>query len=633
VIKTCRQNETKKNTTQHFFGTITYFEAERSFFRHTKLVLIDGQQRITTTMLFLASLRDILKDSRMEEHVKLRNFIEESCLLNPKNDSDEEFKIKLKQVEADWAAYKNIICGIELNDEMKESAVYRNYRYFRNHLSEYKGDFVKLVDYGLNQFSVITIELEPDKNTWENPQEIFESMNSIGKPLSLADLVRNYLLLGIEPHKQDSLYGRYWLPMEQTLPGQVSNYIRDFMQLHERASYKKATENNYKELYGIFKAFSERYNIEGHDSEAILRDLYNGANSYAVVIGKRSSGHQQVDNILKDLRVLNITTAYSFLMALLSDWENKKFSSPELIDILDVFRIYSIRRRLIKIGGAENKNFPLLVSRIDKLIKSTDKRKKFFEILTKQEWNLRLPNDLELTKYFETANFFNHQHCRFLLALLEEKITKSRPNLSDSRLQVEHIMPQTLNDEWRSQLGPDCDAVHQELVHTIGNLTLIRHNQELGNRPFNKKKSIYESNSGLQIARTMITNRGQWNAEAIKERAEWIIHCILDEVLPIPDEMRKSNNFANLTLKDRNRFSFEKLGLIGKEIYFLADRTFMAKVVDKHNVEFEGKTMKLSPLTREIQTRLGRVNPSGSYQGSKYWGYGGKRLADYEPQD
>ena len=187
----------------------------------------------------------------MEEHVKLRNFIEES-LLNPKNDSDEEFKIKLKQVEADWAAYKNIICGIELNDEMKESAVYRNYRYFRNHLSEYKGDFVKLVDYGLNQFSVITIELEPDKNTWENPQEIFESMNSIGKPLSLADLVRNYLLLGIEPHKQDSLMGDIGFDGTD-VAGQVSNYIRDFMQLHERASYKKATENNYKELYGILK--------------------------------------------------------------------------------------------------------------------------------------------------------------------------------------------------------------------------------------------------------------------------------------------------------------------------------------------------------------------------------------------
>lgn len=122
--------------------------------------------------------------------------------------------------------------------------------------------------------------------------------------------------------------------------------------------------------------------------------------------------------------------------------------------------------------------------------------------------------------------------------MVEESITKSRPNLETSVLQIEHIMPQTLNAWWRNNLGADVDSWHPEVVHTIGNLTLIRHNQELSNKPFDEKKDIYTNNAGLQIAKTKITDQNNWDRNAIQNRATWIINYLLDNVLTIPANMR-----------------------------------------------------------------------------------------------
>ena len=619
VKKTCEQNLVLKKNTEHFFGSITFFQTEKVFGQPNKLVLIDGQQRITTTMLFLAALRDLI-DGEV-----LSSYINDNYLMNKSVAAGDEFKIKLKQVEADWETYKEIIFRYDVSVTTKSSAVYRNYKYFYNKLVEYReqgGNLSELVGQGLDKFSVITIELKPEENKWENPQEIFESMNSLGKPLSLADLVRNYLLLGLDADTQDVFYHRYWLAIERAVPGQVSNYIRDFMQWKARVSYKQASENNYKELYSLFKDI-----FAGKDSESILKELANRASLYAAIVGNHDFGNKDIDYVLSDLQYLRITTAYSFLLALLAAFSDGRFTVQEVIDILNVFRIYILRRKLMRVASSsENKSFPLLVNHLDGLISAVDKRAKMFDILAHQEANLRLPNDIEIARYLETANFHNFQYSKYFLALVEETITKSRPDLSDTKLQLEHIMPQTLNPEWRHDLGENCDEMHQELVDTIGNLTLIRHNQELGNKPFDVKKDVYENNSGLQIAKTEITKYEMWNEDTIRCRANWIINFILRNVLPIPDSMRKSNNYAT---KEKQGLSFEKIGIIGQEINFIADPTIVAKVIDDTHVEFEGKKMKLSPLTRDIQKRRGVLSPSGSYSGAMYWEYDGVRISDY----
>ena len=616
VIKTSERNAAGK-ISEHFFGSITFFQTEAAFGQPNKLILIDGQQRITTTMLFLVALRDILGDD------SLGPFIDSKYLKNNNVKGDVEYKVKLKQVETDWEAYKNIILSNELSAKEKSAAVYRNYSFFHNKLSDLqeKGiDLSAIVEKGLNKFSVITIQLEPDKNEWENPQEIFESMNSLGKPLSLADLVRNYLLLGLDADKQSELYNNYWLHIEKVIPGKVSDFIRDYMQAYDKRSYLKASENNYKDLYGYFKGlFSE------HDPEELLKELSEHATIYSWLLPDGSSGNKDVDYQLQDFSRIKLTTAYSFFLVLLKAWKDGSFTSAEIVDILDAIRIYSFRRRILGITNAENKNYPGLAKYVPELIKAKDKRFKMFEILAKQESNMRLPNDIELSRFMVTMNFANFGYSKFFLALVEEKLTKSRPDLSDQILQLEHIMPQTLTDEWRNDLGENADEIHQELLNTVGNLTLIRHNQELSNKSFEEKKAVYTDKAGLQIAKTKITDCSVWNKDTIQKRAEWIIPFLLQEVLPIPDSMRKVNNFKP---KEGRALSFMDLQLIGLDIQYCDDPTIVAHVVSNKEVEFEGKKWRLSPLTKEIETRKGKVRPSGSYNGAYHWEFDGIRLAD-----
>lgn len=616
VIKTSERNAAGK-ISEHFFGSITFFQTEAAFGQPNKLILIDGQQRITTTMLFLVALRDILGDD------SLGPFIDSKYLKNNNVKGDVEYKVKLKQVETDWEAYKNIILSNELSAKEKSAAVYRNYSFFHNKLSDLqeKGiDLSAIVEKGLNKFSVITIQLEPDKNEWENPQEIFESMNSLGKPLSLADLVRNYLLLGLDADKQSELYNNYWLHIEKVIPGKVSDFIRDYMQAYDKRSYLKASENNYKDLYGYFKGlFSE------HDPEELLKELSEHATIYSWLLPDGSSGNKNVDYQLQDFSRIKLTTAYSFFLVLLKAWKDGSFTSAEIVDILDAIRIYSFRRRILGITNAENKNYPGLAKYVPDLIKAKDKRFKMFEILAKQESNMRLPNDIELSRFMVTMNFANFGYSKFFLALVEEKLTKSRPDLSDQILQLEHIMPQTLTDEWRNDLGENADEIHQELLNTVGNLTLIRHNQELSNKSFEEKKAVYTDKAGLQIAKTKITDCSVWNKDTIQKRAEWIIPFLLQEVLPIPDSMRKVNNFKP---KEGRALSFMDLQLIGLDIQYCDDPTIVAHVVSNKEVEFEGKKWRLSPLTKEIETRKGKVRPSGSYNGAYHWEFDGIRLAD-----
>lgn len=616
VIKTYGSNSAGKNT-EHFFGTITYFQTEAAFGQPNKLVLIDGQQRITTTMLFLVALRDLLEDANLVK------FIDNKYLRNDNVSGESEYKVKLKQVETDWVAYKNIILSEGLSDKEKNSAVYRNYRYFLNKLLDYRNegnDLGALIEKGLNKFSVITIELQPDKNVWENPQEIFESMNSLGKPLSLADLVRNYLLLGLDADTQGFLYNQYWLHMEKVIPGQVSNFIRDYMQAYEKRPFLKATETNYKELYGLFKRmFSDR------ETRGLLKDIAESATIYSYLLPGGSCGNKVIDRQLQDLRSINVTTAYSFLLVLLKAWRQEELSDMDIVNILEAFKIYCLRRRLIALTAAENKNFPALAAHIPALIKAQDKKEKMFEILSKQESNLRLPNDIELSRYMRTMNFYNFRYCKFFLSLIEEKITKSRPDQSDENLQIEHIMPRKLSDKWLDDLGEDYEAIHQELIDTIGNLTLIRHNQELGNKSFSEKRKVYEEKAGLQIAKTEIINHQVWNDKSINQRADWIITYLLNDVLPIPDKMRKTNNFSP---KEGRYLSFQNLQLIGLDISFVDDSSIIAHVVSDKEVEFEGKKWRLSPLTKEIQTRRGKVNASGSYQGAWWWEFDGIRLSE-----
>lgn len=528
ILSTYKKNKSGCKT-EHFFGTLTYFQSESVFGLPTQLVLIDGQQRVTTTMLFLLAMRDLL------DNIHEKEYIDRSYLKNEKiSGENEEYKIKLKQVESDWPAYKNLVLGKKLESGDMYAAVYRNYSFFKRKLAAHKmadPDLTKLIDWGISQFSVVTVELDP-KNPWENPQEIFESMNSLGKPLSLSDLVRNYLLMGKNANEQDQLYRNFWLEIENAIPGKnIPDFVRDFIQLRTGRAQKKATQNNAKDLYRVFKDYVKGKGIE---SEDILADFARLAPLYTAIISGKMPGHADIEAKLWDLLCMQVSVANSFLLGLLEQHGNGCFNDFELSEILEAFRIYIIRLRILGLSAAANKAFPELVRHFGDLKECSDKRQKMFDVLTAQQYNLRVPSNIEIAAHLMTANFYNFAYKKFILALVEERLTKSRPDLSDPNLQIEHIMPQMLNGTWKAELGEDAEKIHEELGNTIGNLTLIRHNQVLGNKSFQEKKKIYENYAGLQIAKTDITNCDKWNAESIKKRTNWIVAYLVNEVLPVP---------------------------------------------------------------------------------------------------
>lgn len=612
--------------TQHFFGTVIYYAESTILGQPDKYILVDGQQRLTTTMLFLIAARDFITDD------SLRNTIDSKYLKNNNVSGDVEYKIKLKQVESDWKAYKNIILGEHLDDSDKKSIVFKNYKFFKSKLEKLEQDKVRdLIEKGLVNFNIVTIQLEPERNPWEKPQEIFESMNSLGKPLSLADLVRNYLLLGKTSAQQNNLYHNFWLKIEQNLTGEnnnfsVSSFIRDYMQLVDIASYKKATDTNHKELYRDFK---DLFDDDNH--EQLIKKLAEYSNEYAILAGYKSSGNIKIDQKITDLRTLKVSAFHSFILGVLHLRTEQKFNDDDCLAILDAIFVYVARKSILGIRKSENKDAALFAKYFDELVAATNKRDAMLDICANQTFAMRLPNDTEIRNFLtsEKSNFYNFESGRFLLSLIEESLTKNRPTLTEKILQVEHIMPQTLNDTWKSELGANHKVIHDNYLNNIGNLTLIRHNQELSNHSFRGKKEIYENNAGMQIAKNKIIDQQNWGEEQIKNRSEYLVGILIDKILPISDELKTSNNYSSEKKTIGNRLSFESLDLIGKPIVYFDDASIVAEVIGNKEVKFEDKVWRLSPLTREIETRKNRRNRSGAYWGVNMWKYEGRTLEEW----
>lgn len=625
VKKVAASNLTEVKT-EHFFGSIVYVVEESGFGLPDKYVLTDGQQRITTTMLLLMALRDSIDDPSYQETIQ-RRYLE-----NDRADSSVEYKIKLKQVETDWEAYMLLVLRRDVPAALKNSAVHQNYLFFLKSLESFTGTEKKnLLEKGLMRFSIISIQLEPDRNPWENPQEIFESMNSLGKPLSLADLVRNYLLMGKSTRQQTDLYNDYWLTLEKRLPGTLSEFIRDWMQADQHKSYKVARENNYKELYGAFKDI-----VRNRSVEDLFESFVRFSHPYSIVCGLEATGHQRLDQVIFDLNVIGVAPAYSYLTELLAAWVAQVLSDTDIVNVLTCIRTYLLRRRVLGITQAENKFYPVLGGQLDELTNSQDLLDTLFRQLSSQEYALRLPNDDEMASRLRAMNFYNlgrsRNYPRLLLSMAEENLTKSRPVWDDPRLQLEHIMPQKMTAGWRQMLGEDPESVHQEYVNNIGNITLIRHNQELGNKAFKEKKETYAGQSGLQVTQNRVLDREVWDADAIRRRQDYVIDLITEHILEIPARFKRASNWSQ---NDRGSAQFDSRTtlnqLIGETIEFVSNPLITAHVISDSKVWFEGDEWALGPLTKVLKERSGAtVSKTSNFHGASNWSWDGTKLVDLE---
>jgi uncharacterized protein with ParB-like and HNH nuclease domain len=628
VIKVALENQAGKKT-EHFFGSIVYVVEESGFGQPARYILTDGQQRITTTMLFLMALRDSLEEKTYVNAIQLR-YIE-----NQRVSEDSDLKIKLKQVETDWEAYKHLALRKHESfpSELKNSAVYQNYTFFKRELDKRSQEVKKgLLERGLDKFSVISIELEPDKNPWENPQEIFESMNSLGQPLGLADLVRNFLLMGKSSKEQTKLYNDFWLKLEKQLPGKLSEFIRDWMQANQHRSYKVAKDSNHKELYSQFKEITQDRSYKD-----LFEEFVQFLEPYSIVSGVKSDESKSISSLLADLHAIGISPAYSYLTEVMMLRADGDLSESQVTEILTCIRTYLLRRRVLRLTQAENKAFPAFGLHVKQLIDSDDITKDFYRQLSSNEYALRLPNDDEVRSRLKTMNFYNFGTGRtyplLMLSLIEEALTKARPNLDDEKLQLEHILPQTLTSEWRSMLGDNFEEDHNSFVHNIGNIALIRHNQELGNKSFREKKELYADKAGLQVTQNNVLSYELWNAESIIQRQTYLIDLLLQSAISIPQEFRFNNNWGGISDSGSDpQFDSRKVlnQLIGFTIQYIPNTVLEAQVINDTEVMFEGKEWKLGALTNELKRRSGSVSSSSNFHGPSNWEFDGTRLTHIE---
>lgn len=533
----------KEPKLQHFFGTLVVKDELQGMGKVITIV-VDGQQRITTTLLFLLALRDTFPMSEEEREDADQAFFYSS-------DSKYEEKIKLKQVTADWDCYKAIVTGKKAPSGLITNA----YTYFCRELKALMQRVPRLETVHfvsiLERINLAVINLENDPYKGEDPQIIFETLNSLGRPLTLSDLIRNYILLGLNSDKQTKAYEECWFPMieEKLTRKETSNYLRDFTQYKLSESLVTASDSNAKQLYSIFK---ERVASEYEDKQLLILEISEVAHYYLAIVDPdytpRLTEDKRFNKEVKDLLIdifqgIKSDPFKSFVMGLLISHQEingkKKLSDDALLNTLRMIKTYLIRRRVCDLTSGENKNMPLLTKYIPEIASGeTD----FLQIIKQLPYFLRMPNDKEIRGTLKTLSFYNElrNYSKLILGDMEKKRTKVPVDYRDPLITIEHIMPQKLTTSWEHELGEDHQEVHSKYLHNIGNLILTEYNMEISNRSFEtKKQKLRESALSYRLD---IISVERWDEQAILKHQEQMIQLFLN-AYELPGEYQFTNNW------------------------------------------------------------------------------------------
>lgn len=532
---------------EHFFGTVVIKEEKAGF--ANKSVVVDGQQRLTTTLLFLIALRDTETESDKQD------YINQTYLTN--NASSFQDKIKLKQVTKDWDSYRALVNGTQPNPGVISIA----YDLLKKLINEKKrlNINVRFEHYimAIQRMNVAVIFLDERPFKGEDPQIIFETLNSLGKPLTLSDLVRNFVLLNMESDKQSDIYEKIWHPkIEEILFENTSKFFRDYLQYKTASSLKVVSDNNTKELYQQFKDFVEA-DFDNHND--FINDIVRFVKCYKWiitevvndVISSNSSNDKVIKELLRNIfHDIKAEAFKPFVLGLLEYHQytinDSRLSDERLISILLTIRTYLIRRRILGLTQGENKNIVTLSKKIESLSKDTIS---MLELLTNVFYRLRLPNDNEMRNTLTSMNFYEglKQYSKLILGKIEEHNTKVAVDFRDKKITIEHIMPQKLEDSWKVELGEHFNEIHKTYLHNIGNLILTEFNSEIGNKPFQEKKRKLATSS-LNY-RLDIIGRNTWNVDSIKEHQTNMIKWFLS-TFPLPEEYKEKANWNTQTIEN-----------------------------------------------------------------------------------
>lgn len=494
----------------HFLGSVVYID--RGLYHVTsvpQLLVIDGQQRLTTLSLLLAAFGKAIEETETKLETSLRK-IESYYLFNKEEEGEEQYKLLLTQSDKD-----TFIRQIEHRELPKNKSIHiqQNYEFFENQIRQPEIDLTILYN-GIKKLIIVDISLDRDR---DDPQLIFESLNSTGLDLSQADMIRNYVLMGLEQKEQEKIYNQYWFPMERIFDSVDSTemfdrFIRDYLTL-------KSPVGSIPNIRDVYRSFKNELDSQRDPSiKDIVADVYRYAEYFAKLAFNQET-NEKIKEIIADIKSLKIDVAYPFLMEVYDDWIHRKvISNDEFINILKLVESYIFRRSICEIPtNGMNKTFATLSREIDK----KNYMKTLQTVLITKSRSQRFPTDEEFHRQFVIKDIYNFRSYKYLLRKLENHGRKELVNIDE--YQVEHIMPQNphLSLEWQEDLGKKWPEIQAKYLHTIGNLTLTRYNAKLRDRSFIDKRD--EKDGGFADS-PLHLNRGlqhlkQWNETEIKNRA------------------------------------------------------------------------------------------------------------------
>ena len=496
-----------KRDHKHFTGTIVYIVGLNGSTLN-EVLIIDGQQRLTTMYILLKALYDAAKGVS----VRIENEIEE-VMFN--RNCDEKYKLKLKPVKSDNEQLVLLIKD-KIDDMDRNSNVYKNYITFKNLIANTLETGKELNDIldGIKKLEMVEIVL--DKSQGDEPQKIFESINSTGLDLSLADKIRNYLLM--DDTNQDELYEDYWSVIEKNVG---YRNLRDFAINFLNSQISKSV--NEKNAYRLFKEHCEENNFTHED---MLKKLRRTSKYYGAFIGENQYYSKKVLNYLTAFNTIKQTTVLPLIFRIFNDYEDDNITESTLCKVLDYLLTYFIRITACEI----NKNLSkFMKSMYDRVIDGNYENyyEKFVIFLNDLRANDRMPTDKEFEKALIYNPLYKKPICKFVLSVIENS---TKEHIDISNLTIEHILPQKENAAvWKKEVGEDYSRVYEIYLHTLGNLTITGHNSELGTKSFNDKKKIIRDNSKANILNKEVLSVEKWDETSILSRAKVLSGIVIDK--------------------------------------------------------------------------------------------------------
>lgn len=515
----------------HFVGSIVYIEKGLYHVSsQSPMLVIDGQQRLTTVSLILEALARHLGDTEPLAGFsakKLRNYY----LLNPLEDDELRYKLLLTQTDK-----QSLLALVDQKSWPAEHSLRlkENFEFFEENVKKLGDDFTPLCK-GLAKLVIVDISLSRDQ---DNPQLIFESMNSTGRELSQADLIRNFILMGLEPNHQTRLYNDHWRPMEvafgqEAYGAHFDGFMRHYLTL------KTGEIPNVRKVYEAFKMHARSPKIAEAGVDALVADIHAFAGHYcAMVLGAESD--QRLAAAFRDLRELKVDVAYPFLLELYHDYEDHLLLLKDFETVVRLVESYVFRRAVCAIPtNSLNKTFATF-GRALKKDRYLESIQAHFLLLPSYR---RFPSGEEFRRELKVRDLYNFRSRSYWLRRLENHDRKERVPVDEYT--IEHILPQNenLSQQWQVALGPEWQRVQEAWLHTLGNLTLTGYNAEYSDRPFVEKRDM---KSGFKESPLRV-NKGLgmleiWDEDAIKARAErlakiaecvWVAPSLPAEVLDV----------------------------------------------------------------------------------------------------